>query len=339
MDPFNASILTPVIDGTESYPGMESAIAFISKWARIVCIAMGIPGNVVAFLVTIRKDNRHLSACVFMASLAIVDNIVLHQRMLYGILIALNEEFLLNKTFLGYCWYSGRFGAIASGLLLAAMTVDRAICVAFPMRAVDLCTASKARKIAMVIILSQALIFLNVFFTYDILAPGHLVRSVPTAPWVGALFDIYELVMGAILPFSLIAIGNAAIIISVRRAANRRAEMSKTDMTSQKSRLQERSITRMLLFVSFAFLICQFPYRVSGILFEIPGVMTMYDMNSHYWKTRSLLQKIVFTELFMASFAVNFYLYFLGGGEKFRQDSKQLLLVCFKRRRATNQRT
>jgi hypothetical protein len=178
----------------------------------------------------------------------------------------------------------------------------------------------------------QAIVYLNVFFTYDLSAPGHLARSVPGVPWVGVFFDIYELIMGAVLPFSLIAGGNAAIIISVRRAANQRKEMSAADMTSQKSRLQERSITKMLLFVSFAFLICQFPYRVYHTMFEIPGVMTMYDKNSYYWNTRSLLQKIVFTELFMASFAINFYLYFLGGGQKFRQDTKRMLFFCFKRR-------
>jgi hypothetical protein len=100
MASLNVSTILQLEDA-ESYPGMEYAIAFISKWVRIFSIALGIPGNIVAFMVTIRKDNRHLSACVFMAALAVVDNIVLLQRMMYGVLIALDKTFLYDKAFLG----------------------------------------------------------------------------------------------------------------------------------------------------------------------------------------------------------------------------------------------
>jgi hypothetical protein len=219
---------------------------------------------------------------------------------------------------------------MSSALLLAGMTIDRAICVTYPMQANQLCTSSRARKIAIAIVLSQAVIGINVFFTFSLSTPGILLRVMPEIQWVANLFDMYELVFGAVLPLTLITGGNMAIIVAVRRAAHDRKSMT-SDMTSRNCEVHEgRNITKMLILVSVAFLICTVPLRVYELLLSMPGVLTKYDSASKYWQNRKILEKWVYTEFFKSNFAVNFYLYFLGGGRKFRREVLDLFRSCFK---------
>jgi hypothetical protein len=45
-------------DSIDEYSDLEFAINVISKWARVITITLGIPGNVIAFLITTKKYNR-----------------------------------------------------------------------------------------------------------------------------------------------------------------------------------------------------------------------------------------------------------------------------------------
>jgi hypothetical protein len=56
---------------------LEYVCFMIAKWWTVVVVGFGLPGNVMSLMITLKKDNRRISTCVYMASLAIVDTCVL----------------------------------------------------------------------------------------------------------------------------------------------------------------------------------------------------------------------------------------------------------------------
>ena len=98
-----------------------------------------------------------------------------------------------------------------------------------------------------------------------------------------------------------------------------------------KSKSENRYLTRMLILVSAAYEILSIPYRLYEIIRSIPSVAVIYDMTKLYWRLRHLVFFFAGLELWHMNYAVNFYLYFVGGGRKYRQDAKNILTFCLKR--------
>ena len=56
----------------------------------LIPVGIGVPGNVLIVMVTTRKHNRHVSACVYMTGMAIVDTVVLLNSMIFHLLVYYN---------------------------------------------------------------------------------------------------------------------------------------------------------------------------------------------------------------------------------------------------------
>jgi hypothetical protein len=192
------------------------------------------------------------------------------------------------------------------------MSIDRAIAVTYPLKAATLCTASRAIKVTVITCTSQVIINIQKFFSYKLPDPpnGGLLRDIPGAKWVETLLDVYQLVIGTAAPFTILIVCNTIIIINVRRAASARKKMD----SNLDKKTKGTNLTVLLLMTSLAYLICSIPKRVGDIFIK-------YDMSQIYWSTRYWFEWRIFSELWSFNFAINFYIYFLGGGRKFRQDS------------------
>jgi hypothetical protein len=198
------------------------------------------------------------------------------------------------------------------------MCVDRAIAVTYPLKAATLCTASRAGKVTAITFASQVVINIQKFFSYRLPNPpnGGLIRDIPGAKWVETLLDVYQLITGTAAPFTILIVCNTIIVINVRRAASARKKLE-----SKPKKTKEPNLTALLLMTSLAYLICSIPKRVGDIFIK-------YDMSQAYWSTRYWFEWWVFTELWNFNFGINFYIYFLGGGRKFRQDSREVFRMC-----------
>ena len=60
---------------------------YVSKWWFVFVFVFGIPGNLMSLLITLKKQNRRISTCVYMAALALVDSVVLINVALHKTLI------------------------------------------------------------------------------------------------------------------------------------------------------------------------------------------------------------------------------------------------------------
>ncbi|XP_064630327.1 cysteinyl leukotriene receptor 1-like [Lineus longissimus] len=322
------------------YPELEMVIVTLQK-CICVYIPIGVVGNIISFLATASKDNRKISVCVYMSALSVVDTMVLLTQGAYLLLNFIlstessTQEVQVASNVQQYIWYSNNTFGMLSGLFLAMMSTDRAIAIQFPFRAKSICTPLNAKKAIILVSFIPAALNINLFFTYrtqqDTLTGSITeVLDYPNPKWVETVVGLYILLFGTIFPFTVIIFCNTLIILNVQKASRRRQKMdaaNKPGTTGEK----ENHLTRMLILVSLTYLILSIPLRLSTVVFKIPELAKMYDLTDDYWQLRLYLVKMVLFTLWTLNFAVNFYMYLLGGGQKFRNETKKVFAQACKR--------
>ena len=111
----------------------------------------------------------------------------------------------------------------------------------------------------------------------------------------------------------------------IHKASRERDKMGITK-EGRKARKRETSyLTRMLLLVSVAYVVTSIPLRAYDVVIGIPEVNEIYDMKDEYWVMRYYCQYFIIEDIWEINFAINFYLYCVGGGKKFRNDVRERL--------------
>ncbi|XP_064639443.1 FMRFamide peptide receptor frpr-18-like [Lineus longissimus] len=309
----------------EQYPYLVLAKTIFRNWAPIFVSLVGIFGNVISFFITTKKEYRHISTCLYMSALAAVDTVFLVEYLIdvpffFGLKFT---NHLIVIRFLTYAMYSS---ATSSRLILAAMTADRACAVFLPLKARSLCTVSHARKVIVMFILIPAVVNINMMFTYAVVGEDFdtIVLSVRDYPWLEIIITIYQSAVLTVIPFSVILISNILIVFSVRRAAT---NMNKLGQDNKQGSSENKHLTRMLLLVSLAFVLCCAPYTLFEIFYKILALVGAVDYSA-YWTIRMGVIGWGTAAITQANHAVNFYLYVLGGGKKFRTDAINVLRLA-----------
>jgi hypothetical protein len=147
---------------------------------------------------------------------------------------------------------------------------------------------------------------------------------VPDNPALESFGSTFQLLVGTIIPFIVIVFANVWIIITVHRASSQLKNLATSDKNEKKRKQETHHLTRMLILVSAFYVICSIPYRAYEIAIDIPAVKKIYDFNDGYWFIRYRTEYIGLLILWHLNYAVNFYLYCIGG-KKFRKDAQRLL--------------
>jgi hypothetical protein len=159
--------------------------------------------------------------------------------------------------------------------------------------------------------------------------------SVPDAPHLETLGNTSQLAIGTVLPFSIIIFSNVWIIIVLRSASQERSKMG-VSKGGQETREKETTyLTRMLILVSIAYVITSIPYRLYDIIMGMPEINSIYEMQEEYWNLRFYDQHFILAQVWITNYAINFYLYCIGGGKKYRNDARKRLgevISCFQLR-------
>jgi hypothetical protein len=142
-------------------------------------------------------------------------------------------------------------------------------------------------------------------------------------PIVELLVSGFQLLIGAVLPFLIISGCNIIIIVTVKLASEKRVEMEAGQ--GQKWRKESEYLTRMLVFVSAAYVVTSAPFRLYYLIIDIPAVSKIYDMTNEYWILRFNAQNEFLYDIWCCNYAFNFYLYCVGGGQKYRRDTIEII--------------
>ncbi|XP_064645116.1 uncharacterized protein LOC135498658 [Lineus longissimus] len=136
---------------------------------------------------------------------------------------------------------------------------------------------------------------------------------------------LVPLIFGTFLPFAIIVFCNIWIIYTLH-AASRKSVAMGVGQDGQKSREKEaRYLTKMLIIVCFAYVVTSIPYRLHDLLMGVPSISAHYDLSDPYWRLRYSAQNYILHHLWEWNYAVNFYLYCIGGGKRYRQDVRIIL--------------
>jgi hypothetical protein len=147
-------------------------------------------------------------------------------------------------------------------------------------------------------------------------------------PIVELFVSGFQLVFGAFLPFVIILSCNVIIIITIKFATKERLKMEfQGEGEGHRKRKETKHLTRMLVFVSVAYVVTTVPYRFYPLIINLPGVA--YDFTNEYWFLRFSAEYEFLFVVFCCNYACNFYLYCVGGGQRYRTDTVEILSAFF----------
>ncbi|XP_064636595.1 cysteinyl leukotriene receptor 1-like [Lineus longissimus] len=317
--PIEASGTATAVWGNPEEPDFNTllfAMDFFTKYFWMLTNTLGIPGNAISFFISLMKENRQFSTCIYMAALAIVDT----AHLLDLFWIGGQSEFQIQCVY-----YTGYSMGILSGLFLTMMSVDRLIVVRFPLAAKRTCTTKRALKAIAVSVVLVMGINVHIFFIFkQAVDKSHFIKVIiPGYPALETAVNMFHLTFGSIAPFAIIIVCNIWIIVTLRAASkDRKAMVAKKVAISQEK--DTRHLTRMLLFVCAAYIMTSLPYRMHDLVLTIPVLREMYDLTERYWYLRYTTQYYVLLAVWHWNYGINFYLYCIGGGKKYRADVLRL---------------
>ncbi|XP_064642690.1 thyrotropin-releasing hormone receptor-like isoform X3 [Lineus longissimus] len=270
---------------TPDYQFLITFFVFLTQYFWIVPVVLGVPGNVLSIFVANRKHNRALSPCIYMKAMAVADMLVLIQQ--------------------------------AIGLPL--LYTDIGAQIVYRRDIIHKCHVYIYFTCAMLsgFFLAEMSVDRLIAVRFPMAAPricttSRAIKTVIITAIFGIIFNFQ-------LPFVMVYVKDP---VSVKSASEKRAKMSEGQ--GQGNRKEEQHLTRMLIFVSCAYVVSSLPFRLYILLIDIPEIGWIYNMDDTYWNLRYAVQGFFVFDVWLFNYAINFYLYCIGGGVKYRRDAKDV---------------
>ena len=330
-------------DVWESYPGYMKANHYLRVYVPPVLLFFGTFGNVASFII-LAKSMFRVGTYSYLTILAVMDTLVIYN----GLFRMLLENFTidLQHRMNILCKLVNLFGYVCSDTsvwLIVAVTVERFLAVNLPLRAPRMCNARRARWIILVLFLSLFALNMHFLWTIELNPENQLCDAGPSYkvlvrqvwPWVDAA--IYSMV-----PFLIISILNVSIIRGVLFARRKRTilQMHPLVLTTRRQvprkitkqpNEHSRSLTCMLLVISFSFVLTTLPMNVFTIVnaFVGPGTQSESEDDAMLKFATFKLARTVVELLMYLNHSINFFLY-CAMGEKFRLQFRMMISRCLR---------
>ncbi|KAK6981880.1 FMRFamide receptor, partial [Biomphalaria glabrata] len=149
-------------------PGNPIFGALLYLYVSPVLLILGTLGNLFSFIILRRKQMLKVSSYLYLATLAIVDTVVLYCGLLRHWIREL-AQVDIQDTSDGACKFIVTISYVSSDLsawLITAVTVERYIVVCFPFRASSMCNVSRAKKVIALLIF--IILSINVHFLWTV---------------------------------------------------------------------------------------------------------------------------------------------------------------------------
>lgn len=313
----NTSLVTDENSIYEKYvPGINSS----SKYTRLVIYALGYPGNLIAFLVWIRKPMLQSSG-VYLAALALNDLIFITLDLPY----CLHTEwsvFVLNVPLICECFTVVYLAAqYMSPLLTLAFTIERYIAIRYPLKRRWYCTVRRALCTSTCIAIFSLLLcgiqgyFWNYNTTY-----GQCMRRESTDRLWETWTWCTEMIMFLCVPLIILTL-NLLVIFEINKSR-------KVAMKLNRILFKTNATTTMLLAVSFFLIVTTVPVSIAYALYDSypPGDSLKDIENNPTWQAhfRYYTARTIIYNIGMTHFCMNFYIYLLAG-HRFRREVVNVL--------------
>jgi len=290
--------------------GIYKAEQFLKKYGFIFVVPIGYVGNSLSLLVMLQKQNRVIPSNLYIAFLAISDNIALSVKMVFSLGYSYTGSWTRYNCNVGMFLIDAAL--MMSAWLIVCLTFDRYIAVAHPYKMNTYCTRKRTCLMSLFILfIVMALKSINITH-FDVIFGVCLTTMVP-----GTHFSNWHITSTILfnigLPFVTILGLNVGIGIKLNKS---RVTLDKHNQNhnhnqSNSGSKRQTQLTRMLLTISFVFLILNLPVYIAYITFEF------IDDPASNFKFRGAIEFLYLVAL--TNNAINFVFYVIAG-PKFRDD-------------------
>lgn len=275
------------------------------------------PGNLATVATICRMSQLKVSFVLYVAVLAITDNLAISIKILY-------YQLLLNKVDIGsegcrLLEFLGNFLVTFSPWILVMMAVERLVAVRFPFQVHFVsCLSNKKAVLAITIVgaviaaLCTPVLWASNF--HDGKCQKEDTKMFRALQWTIASFY-------AFLPFIILTVCNVVIAQEIRSSFRLRSSFRIIFNLALNRRFcdVQRQIMLMLLTSTIMFCLLHFPICV----FLLTSPYWLVEVYSPRWSVKYLCYQVVYV-LCDSNHAINFYLYFLSA-RKFRSQFMQML--------------
>ncbi|CAH1799707.1 unnamed protein product [Owenia fusiformis] len=330
---------------TVKAPSIEDFIEYhigvaLWKYMTLVVIILGLIGNILSFLVMKFTSMNKAASSIYLAALAIFDTGVLlvglgrqwSRNMFTYDIRAAHEWACKIHVFFTYMFID------LSAWMLVCVTIDRVILVYLPLRAKSICTKRKTMTVICLITFFIVGVNFHWFFT---VGQRNFIRLIEEIQFNCAYLEGFEefhrtfwpwidASVASFIPFITLFVCNILIVTQLVKAAARRK--NQMNVTSSKQDDTTRSMTIMLVMISFLFLCFTSPVVLLDVVIQ-PDI-TRAPTTAE--KASEKLTVAIVNLLMYLNSALNFVMYCLSG-KKFRDSLRELF--CKKKtayRRQTN---
>ncbi|XP_041355422.1 cysteinyl leukotriene receptor 1-like [Gigantopelta aegis] len=276
----------------------------LEYWVIVVIIVIfGLIGNAFSFLLMSDGQFSLLSYPVYLKALAVSDSVQLITKLVEETQMEFGfNEFSNFSDVVCKLWQYVRYSTLMlSPWLVVGLSLDRLVCVLFPMTRDRFCTKKKALVVCSCLALVFAVIMIPVLTSLRVV--GGLCGGRQVSDALLALFIVIRLILSSTLPCLLIFILNVAIIVRIRLSATFRKTFTSTSASSS-ARSNMDSSTRPLVMVSVIAFLTLLPFSITECV-QILLSLTLIDIKTllltvEMWPLFHLIQ--------MLNFGLNFYI-------------------------------
>ncbi|XP_041355352.1 probable G-protein coupled receptor B0563.6 [Gigantopelta aegis] len=299
----------------------------------ILIIALwGVVGNVMSFTLMSDAKVRSFAYSVYMRWMAVSDSLLLMMVATEDTLDHLYhylQRFLTSHVTLCKLWtFFVASTYTLSPWLVVALTLDRFVCVVFPLARHRLCTKSKAFKLCLALTLISAALNV-VYLIYSGIEDD--ICGVESLDQIGVITMIHQLVLNSILPCAAVLILNIVTVIRIRRSASFRQQFKRSSGSEAMKERQDKSTLPLLLVSIFAF-VTLIPRAVTEVTEYVLDVLHEND-----GMTMELANKLwpLFNLIYLVNFGQNFYI-LMASSSEYRLILRQKLTCHQKDNRNTS---
>ncbi|CAH1802478.1 unnamed protein product [Owenia fusiformis] len=296
-------------------------------------IILGLIGNILSLLVLTRTSMKRANSSLYLCALAIFDIGVLIVGLGYRWSYSAFDVSLRNDFNEWGCklhfFFTYTFIDL-SAWMLVCVTVDRVILVYLPLKAKSICT--KRKTIISICIVTLFIMGVNChwLFTVGKRVFLYMGKEYPVNCYYQEGFEEFhqrywpwiDAAIASLIPFAVLIICNILISLQLLRAGRMRKKQMNVSNSKQDDTM--RSMTIMLVTISFVFLCLTSP-----VVVELIRKLTL-RLNPEKQAPQTLAEEahevLVFTIVNMLMYlnsAVNFFMYCVGG-RKFRDSLREL---------------
>lgn len=337
---FTNQSIDPVCYNKEYGPQVLLSYKIELLWC-LLSVIVGLVANSINIVVFTSKNMRTVSSNVYLLMLAISDSMFLITVTVARILTAIRclyfpdirfDIYNTNDISCKLLQYMLDVFSNYSAMMILAFTVERYIACYHAIQFKQLCTLQRAWITCVSILVIISVTILPYHVTCMEVVEGQQTCTVSVSQIRADIFVyayITEMLLYRIIPVIVIAVLNVFIIFKILRVHKQRKQRrsaslhhinngkcpNRTNSQSKASKEDKHvQLTVMLIIVSSTYVILILPVLVH---FAIKGLSNMDDMTDLQFRNYAMMFNI-------SAFAVNFFLYTMGGSV-FRQELKSIV--------------